>query len=252
MKKEYVCNLCDTPCKLTVYWNESVESLSNVTFCSITGKKANWQEVEPDKQDEAKAETKLPKLTAEVFDRPDCPSWAKFAAIDANGDAWWFEGKPIISDDREYWIGRLSRRNIEGIFDSSDWKNSLIERTVKLTDWIKVGAWVWNIDCEVYGKIEKIEDGMVVIEECKAYPHRFLQARLRIWTFDEAPVYVKVKAKDDGSKSVLYLNTEQEPFISHGACNVNSFDTALELYEQLDGSPCGVLEHKNEQGAWVK
>ena len=28
---------------------------------------------------------KLPKLTAEVFDRPDCPEWAQYAVVDKDG-----------------------------------------------------------------------------------------------------------------------------------------------------------------------
>ena len=31
---------------------------------------------------------KLPKLTQEVFERPDCPEWDKWAAVDKDGTAW--------------------------------------------------------------------------------------------------------------------------------------------------------------------
>lgn len=34
------------------------------------------------------------KLTQEVFTRPDCPKWAKWAAVDADGTAYWYEEKP--------------------------------------------------------------------------------------------------------------------------------------------------------------
>ena len=36
----------------------------------------------------------LPKLTAEVFDRPDCPKWAKYAAVDNDGMAVLFKHRP--------------------------------------------------------------------------------------------------------------------------------------------------------------
>lgn len=47
------------------------------------------------------------KLTQEVFTRPDCPKWAKWAAVDADGTAYWYESEPelhcsgLIYTDRE-------------------------------------------------------------------------------------------------------------------------------------------------------
>lgn len=35
------------------------------------------------------------KLTQEVFKRDDCPKWAKWAAVDSDGIAYWYEKKPI-------------------------------------------------------------------------------------------------------------------------------------------------------------
>jgi hypothetical protein len=35
------------------------------------------------------------KLTKEVFQRDDCPKWAKWAAVDSDGTAYWYEKKPI-------------------------------------------------------------------------------------------------------------------------------------------------------------
>ena len=34
-------------------------------------------------------------LTQEVFQRDDCPKWAKWAAVDSDGTAYWYEKKPI-------------------------------------------------------------------------------------------------------------------------------------------------------------
>ncbi len=34
-------------------------------------------------------------LTNEVFTRSDCPDWAKWAAVDSDGTAYWYEKKPI-------------------------------------------------------------------------------------------------------------------------------------------------------------
>ena len=76
-----------------------------------------------------------PKLTVEVFDRPDCPEWAKYAAVDKNGDAYYFRQKPYINKAKNAWITN-SIRNICWFFidhnwDSSDWQHSLIERPSK-------------------------------------------------------------------------------------------------------------------------
>lgn len=46
-------------------------------------------------------------LTKEVFSRPDCPKWAKWAAMDTDGRAYWYESEPelhcsgLIYTDRE-------------------------------------------------------------------------------------------------------------------------------------------------------
>jgi hypothetical protein len=74
----------------------------------------------------------LPKLTAEVFDRTDCPAWAKYAVLTPSGKLFFLEDAPYISKD-EYpkrWISYDRFYPVEGsIFDATDWQNSQIERT---------------------------------------------------------------------------------------------------------------------------
>ena len=70
--------------------------------------------------------SKHPKLTVEVFNRPDCPDWAEWAAVDASGEAYWFECQPeahFLS-----WIFGQEQQHVGGCYDSSDWQNSLIQR----------------------------------------------------------------------------------------------------------------------------
>ena len=43
------------------------------------------------------------KLTTEVFDRPDCPEWAKYAAVDDDGIACYFSVKPTILYNTTFW-----------------------------------------------------------------------------------------------------------------------------------------------------
>lgn len=70
--------------------------------------------------------TKLPKLTADVFNRPQCPKWAKYAAVDMDGDGFFFSNKPTCGD--VMWMCHNSRRKYIRLYDPSDWRNSLIER----------------------------------------------------------------------------------------------------------------------------
>ena len=76
--------------------------------------------------------TRLPKLTTAVFDREDCPEWAKYAAVDEDGEASFFEKIPYQATKI---CGCFLRDCLEAIipgkFDPSDWQNSLIERPEK-------------------------------------------------------------------------------------------------------------------------
>lgn len=76
-----------------------------------------------------------PKLTAEVFDRPDCPEWARWAAVDACGAAYWYEecpNTPLFCDTRWHPIRLGSKiRSCSERFDAADWEHSLIERPAK-------------------------------------------------------------------------------------------------------------------------
>lgn len=67
-----------------------------------------------------------PKLTADVFNRPQCPKWAKYAAVDMDGDGFFFSNKPTCG--YVMWTCHNSRRKYIRLYDPSDWRNSLIER----------------------------------------------------------------------------------------------------------------------------
>ena len=77
--------------------------------------------------------TGLPKLTTEVFNRPDCPDWAQWAAVAWDGSAYFWAWYPKIDEKERRWVvkGLYNWRRIGGTFDSfdsSDWQNSLISR----------------------------------------------------------------------------------------------------------------------------
>lgn len=75
---------------------------------------------------------KFSKLTQEVFEREDCPEWAQYAAVDKNGEADWYEKRPI-SWCHQWYVNALGGRfaRIEGKFDATDWEHSLIEREIR-------------------------------------------------------------------------------------------------------------------------
>ena len=85
--------------------------------------------------------SEYPKLTVEVFNRPDCPEWACFAAVDKNGEAHFYSRKPLSDSVYSCWYIAwcTDRDNLLRIesdrravhFDASDWKHSLIQRPVK-------------------------------------------------------------------------------------------------------------------------
>ena len=90
-------------------------------------KKPKWRK----EDDTATTSSQLPKLTAEVFDRPDCPAWAKWAAVDGDGEGWFYEEKPVIGVVDTFVNVTLRAQCIDGEFDATDWKHSLIERPEK-------------------------------------------------------------------------------------------------------------------------
>ena len=71
----------------------------------------------------------LPKLTKEVFNREDCPKWARYVAVDADGRAFWYKTKPdrLFNEYApEDYSGELIVKPAK--FDASDWEHSLIAR----------------------------------------------------------------------------------------------------------------------------
>ena len=194
---KFICNGCakwhDDPCILDVGNEQTVSGKRmRCPFKSADGdlRYCKWEKYEDGKV------AKLPKLTAEVFDRPDCPEWAKYAAVDKDGEGWFYEGKPVIGLVDTFVNVSFRARRIDGKFDATDWKNSLVElptkdafdklmkncakqqvnkilqkarerrlseqygnapEETKLPDWCKVGKWVWD-KRNGYGEIKSVRD----------------------------------------------------------------------------------------------
>lgn len=203
----------------------------------------------------------LPKLTAEVFDRPDCPEWAKYAAVDKYEKAMWYEDEPKALGG-VFWNSKRGQiKEIPGEWDASDWKNSLIERPAKMPDWCKVGEWVYHDSDGYYYKIksiDKVNDEIQITDGKSEYPYTvneigtlFSPARLRPYNADEMRGLVgKVIEQRENASVVVFYSSK-----NGGVIFVNSLVyTATDILNNgytIDGSPCGVFEHL-ENGEWVE
>ena len=208
---------------------------------------------------------RLNKLTAEVFDHPDCPKWAKYAAVDEDGEALFFEEMPFLATKTcGCFLRDCKDTIIPGKFDSSDWQNSLIERPVKenkLPDWCKVGAVGYNPETDLYFSIDNIdEDGISLrypygsdntssltfeyFKECRP-----VQARLRPYTPEELEGLVgQVLKHSTGSYLVsAFENHRNRVEIESIWHDVNEL---LSSWTHPDGRPCGKLEHP-EGEEWI-
>ena len=76
-------------------------------------------------------------LNEKVFELDSCPDWAQYAAVDADGEAYWYSSKPETVEGG--WIGDTYSPVImvDGkvdVFDPTDWQHSLIERPKKVLE----------------------------------------------------------------------------------------------------------------------
>ena len=68
---------------------------------------------------------RLPKLTAKVFDRPDCPKWANYAAVDRDGIGRVFECEPMAEEDGWYSFG--SEELVGGGVTRDHYKSTIVK-----------------------------------------------------------------------------------------------------------------------------
>lgn len=259
-----ICNGCakwhDDPCILDVGNEQTVsDKRMRCPFKSAEGdlRYCKWEKYEDGEV------AKLPKLTAEVFDRHDCPEWAKWAAVSISGNGVYFDSKPHLNlkdvtwDGVKKWEFIYSKTGIVFQWDYTDWKNSLVERPAKLPDWCKEGEWVYLCN-GTYSRIVSINDCHVNLENGisvgkNSIHEEMVSAILRPYNAEEMKALVgKVVKKGQRLYLVTAYFEEQQSII------IGSLSSALLNAELLignnitiDGKPCGVLEHF-EEGEWVK
>lgn len=111
-------------------------------------------------------------LTKEVFQRDDCPKWAKWAAVDDDGIAYWYEEKPIPSHCGTFWVQEDPATKCMGINGEFSQTVDLIEREQSQTnlEWLcehpeelakklirfdyRNGAWLAPDGTEFYPRID--------------------------------------------------------------------------------------------------
>lgn len=148
-------------------------------------------------------------------------------------------------------------KNIGGLSDNSE--------IVELPDWCKVGEWVWSNDS--YHKIVRIKTNgcsapVIILDDGNKYTFGSLswddisQASPRPYNKKEMKALVgKVVDKKDGDAFVVTAYTPELDSRKLSAVSIDDMwvtpDAVLE-YFTINGKPCGVFEHLNDNGEWVK
>ena len=135
----------------------------------------------------------------------------------------------------------------------------------KLPEWCKVGAWVWFSGAKDIGyepgylKITDVGyNGMENVIDAEgdgiiSMPLSVVkQARLRPWNDDELKSKVGKVFEMGNGDLTLCLGYQRDIADLIFVGKLMSAQSFAESNWRLDGLPCGVLEHKNDQGEWVK
>ena len=117
----------------------------------------------------------LTKLTEAVFAMPECPTWAQFAAVDADGVAYWYDTAPEL--DTPAWRNiskHFAAKRIPLRYDRSDWQHSLVKRPVEdqPTKLTKLTEAVFSMpDCPTWAKYATVDsDGVVTVFDSVPHP----------------------------------------------------------------------------------
>lgn len=284
---KFECKGCDyrhvieseqKPCRCVLWWDkepdwaEVAEPGPDEERCGICGKIIKITDAAQDVEAgwcckehyDDETTSPLPKLTTAVFERPDCPDWARFAAVEKNGSATWFDKQPVaLSGCWSHDQYMLKARSIGRNFDATDWLNSRVERPAKpeLPAWCKVGAWVYDTKRKSIQRIIEIIPPEIACsipgDENNQYFSvvQYLRPiKWRAWNDDEMKRQVGKTIKRKRGHVLLVCEcgcqndgTGTYLFLGHGSI-AHDADDMLENYDQLDGTPCGVAVVGGEDG----
>lgn len=136
-----------------------------------------------------------------------------------------------------------------------------------LPDWCRVGEWVYDPSGNLYAKVGKMDASLLgadshivmhyVAEGGSAtlpydmVRHRLKPARLRPFNADEMKALVgKVIEHDNLFLLVTYYDGRDNDITFNGY--VADAKRLLNEGFTIDGKPCGVLEHLDDNGEWVE
>lgn len=158
---------------------------------------------------------------------------------------------PLVEGNKPYW---------EPI-RSEDWgKRQIPEKSDSLPDWIKIDAICWHKRCGYFKvtwiddvssrvDIQKIDDKSKGYLSFHTVCNEVYQARLRPYDAEEMNMLVGKVLDWDGDRCLATLYDADMHKVYLGAWY--SADSIMERFT-IDGLPCGVLEHLNEEGEWVE
>lgn len=252
---KFICKNCrgSDPCILDIGNHFDITG-ENLTCIYRNLKDAKWERFK-----EVTDCNQLPKLTADVFYRPDCPEWAQFAAVDGCGWGFYYEAFPkMYKHDRFFLLSTVygKTQRIPGKFDGENWINSIVARLKKpsLPDWCKVGEWVYTCGGD-YRKVEAISDGIVSLSgglniHVGDIHSELVKSRLRPYDAGEVPdLPFEVTEKNSNFRTTVVSCKGDKVWL---ACESTAISTEeLKLGFTSKGKPCGVLEHLIK-GEWVK
>ena len=199
------------------------------------------------------------KLTVGVFDREDCPEWAMYAALNADGKVWFFSNKPSCKAGKwnvDYCgIVVQAITLVDVVYDASDWKNSLVERPWKhkrLPDWVTVGAPYYSTDSQSFRNFTEYDledvDGLYQLIKVGIYR----EARCEVLSTDEIEALIgKVLQHTNGDKALVCSYNKKTNLVYMGHYTVTPEE--LLCYWTLDGKRCGKMFYWSRSSeAWIK
>lgn len=259
MKKILKCVECSRCCELIVDLTENDE---NYFWMKCNSDNQYWKDItELRKMQE---DRKLPKLTVEVFDRPDCPDWARYAAVDKDGIGFYYQNKPEKAENKEWSLFGVDNYHHIGIFDASDWENSLIERPSKeeLPDWVNVDNMGWHsetgyfkvIDVDDIEKKVRVQHINSQIKEHFSFNTVCIEAKYaRPRPFNDKEMQGLVGKVIENCNYILWCDGyDKERNLIITQLKALTAEDLIKGGYTVNREPCYVLEHLNDEGEWVK
>jgi hypothetical protein len=216
------------------------------------------------------------KISQDVFSRPDCPSWAKYAAVNGLGCLLVFSAKPEINPHTSnplFWICPSGNTiNLGDGYDTTDYANSLIERYERtaVPEWCKTGKYFyWKGDYYVIKEVSnnyltgKMLRGRGVFarefKSCEDFDSTGIkQARLRAYSGYELIGLVGSVVFDNKLGSAYVVSScdtvGKDYYVTIGSTHaVYSAGDMFNMFTSQElGVPCGVFEYLDEDEEWVR